>query len=104
MLKPRLPEPSELNQLVTTLAGSAEATLDPEERTNLNQLAAEAAIAVFDEYQADSPGYAGKLLVVVWPSDPAVYEVGIWRNGRLELVPQDEMLRQPTGVELQVRP
>lgn len=48
-----------------------------------------AAIAVFDNYITDSPGYAGKILVVVWPAAPSFYEVFTFRDEELIHVNQD---------------
>ena len=37
-----------------------------------------AAIAVFDDYIADTPGYTGKMMMVVWPGSPVFYDVYTW--------------------------
>src|SRR3972149_9970800 len=49
-----------------------------------------AAIAVFDNYITDSPGYAGKLMTVVWPGSPDMYEVFIWSLGKMKHLNQDK--------------
>lgn len=51
------------------------------------------AIAVFDHYITDSPGYAGKLMSVVWPASPDFYEVYIWRDGKIKRLNQEAGLR-----------
>lgn len=48
-----------------------------------------AAIAVFDNYVSDSPGYADKIMIVVWRGGPQMYEVFIWRIGEIIPVAQD---------------
>ncbi len=40
-------------------------------------------IAVFDNYMTDGPGYAGKLMSVVWSGGPDIHEVYTWENNRL---------------------
>ena len=92
-MQPRLPNHQERHALITWLTSqhlSTEAT--QEELNNVNHLIERAFITLFDDYLADSPGYAGKLLMVVWPAGPAMYEVFIWRNGQIERVPQDDTL------------
>ena len=32
-------------------------------------------IAVFDNYMSDTPGYCGKVMVVVYPGGPSIYQV-----------------------------
>lgn len=44
-------------------------------------------IGVFPHYKTDSPGYGGRLLFVVYPASPDMYETYIWRKGDLELCP-----------------
>jgi hypothetical protein len=66
---------------------------DGEEIDNLKGLIARACIAIFDDYAADGPGYGGKLMIVVWPSKPDLYEVFIWKNEQLIHLNQDEQLR-----------
>jgi hypothetical protein len=46
-------------------------------------------VAVFDDYITDGPGYAGKLMMVVWTGGPDLYEVFIWRDGKLTPVNQE---------------
>jgi hypothetical protein len=99
MPKPRNPCEKEVNQLakdVLTQTGADYSTIDQEEKTNMKRLVKEASIAVFDNYAADQTDYAGKLMMVVWPSSPDMYEVYIWRNGQLTRVGQAEEL-QPRG-------
>lgn len=37
-------------------------------------------IVVFDDYCTDGPGYAGKLMVVVWGGSPSFTETFIWQG------------------------
>src|SRR6266699_1639661 len=60
-----------------------------------------AAVVVFDNYITDSPGYAGKLLVVVWPASPTMTETYIWRDGHIVQVPIETKKRQFNHEELQ---
>ena len=59
-----------------------------------------AAVAVYDHYITDSPGYAGKVMVVVWPAGPSVTETYIWRDGQITEVPIDTQKWQFDDEEL----
>lgn len=96
MINPRSPNPKEIDQLMAlillnTYPDGLMATA--EERTNAQRLVESASVAVFDNYAADSPGYAGKLMSVIWPGGPDLYEAYIWRNGEITRVYQDEGLQ-----------
>jgi len=52
----------------------------------------DAAVAVFDGYSSDTPGYQGKLAVVVWPGGPYLHEVFTIRGNKAEKVHIDESL------------
>lgn len=43
----------------------------------------DACIAVFDEYKTSGPGYAGKVMVVVWNAAPSCFDLFVWQDGRL---------------------
>ncbi len=97
MPQPRNPSQKEINQLVKdvlTQTGVDYTAFDEEEKTNMKRLVKEASIGIFDNYAADDLGYAGKLMTVVWPSSPDMYEVYIWRNGQMTRIGQAEELRQ----------
>ncbi len=97
MTKPRLPNPEEIDQLAAQIllnTYAAGSMVNAEERTNAKRLVESASVAVFDDYAADSPGYAGKLMSVVWPGGPELYEAYIWRNGEITRVDQDEGLQR----------
>jgi hypothetical protein len=42
-------------------------------------------IAVFDDYITGCPGYAGKVMYVVWDGAPYACDVFGWQQGKLEL-------------------
>ena len=67
---------------------------DGEEIANFKGLIAKAWIAVFDDYTADGPGYGDKLMTIVWPGKPDLYEMYIWKNEQMIHLNQDEQLRQ----------
>lgn len=47
------------------------------------------AIAVFDDYTTDSPGYQGKVMAVIWPGSPGLTETFIWHEGKIEHCPNE---------------
>jgi hypothetical protein len=53
----------------------------------------EATIGVFDNYISDSPGYTGKLMVVIW-GYPEMYELYQWdQQLMIARVKQDDCLK-----------
>ncbi len=52
-----------------------------------------AAVAVFDHYMTDCPGYAGKVMVVIWSGAPELHELFCWRENRLRPVLSDFAVR-----------
>ena len=48
-----------------------------------------AAIAVFDDFTTDGPGYSGKIMMVVWTQDLAHYELYNWDKNGLAFVEYD---------------
>lgn len=70
---PRLPTNEERQQLIPYIKQNFE--LDHEEATDLVD---HTAITVFDRYMTNTPGFAGKLMMVVWPGSPAYYDVYTW--------------------------
>jgi len=42
------------------------------------------AIAVFDNYMTGSPGYTGKVMMVIWDGAPSFYEVFVWNEGKMQ--------------------
>jgi len=63
---PRLPTQEELNELASY------------SEMELEEVQDYGYIAVFDHYCTDSPGYFGKVMVVVWSSGPSIHQVFIW--------------------------
>ena len=51
---------------------------DENERLNIAGFVESAAIAVFDHYITSSPGYSGKLMVVVYDGSPEMTEAYTW--------------------------
>jgi len=51
---------------------------DENERANIEGFVESAAIAVFDDYITSSPGYSGKLIVVVYDGSPEMTETYTW--------------------------
>ena len=51
---------------------------DENERLNIAGFVEGAAIAVFDNYITSSPGYSGKLMVVVYQGAPEMTETYTW--------------------------
>jgi hypothetical protein len=51
---------------------------DENERLNIEGFVESAAIAVFDNYITSSPGYSGKLMVVVYQGSPEMTETYTW--------------------------
>lgn len=86
---PRRPSPEELQQLSDFVAERYEYMPTSEEYEEARNFAEQAHIAVIDQFQSDRPGYAGKLMLVVWNMGPECYETFCWRDGLLEIVPQD---------------
>lgn len=91
--KPRQPSPAEKAQLAHVLRRETLSDVEAEE------LVEGATLAVFDDYVSDNSGYAGKLMIVIWPAGPQLYEVLIWRNGSLVHVDQEPSLHRTSGVE-----
>lgn len=81
-MKPREPNTRELFELmileVEKFAVDGKYTVDDEE--TVEGWIQGAAIAVFDNYITDGPGYAGKLMVVVWPGSPDEVSAYTWRK------------------------
>jgi|SRR6266566_3820163 len=88
-MKPRKPTGEEKRELVEYVAMQkyqhpTEADLK-EAREEAEGWLAGAAVAVFDHYITDGPGYTGKVMVVVW-AYPEMTETYIWPNNLLRRV------------------
>jgi hypothetical protein len=73
----RIPTKEEKNELVEYLI-KYDYRNDESERENIEGFVESAAIAVFDNYITGSPGYSGKLMVVVYDGSPEMTETYIW--------------------------
>jgi hypothetical protein len=62
---------------------------DIEEIQQLKGIISDASIAVFDNYITESPGYTGKLMLVVWAASECWYQAFTWdKDGEINLVEQ----------------
>ena len=85
---PRKPSVFEKEELLSLLLDNVETTpyaIDEEEIGNAKALIDAASIAVYDAYASEcKAGYAGRIMSVIWSTDPAAHDVFMWRNGVLE--------------------
>lgn len=86
---PRSPAREELQQLAEHVAESHEYMPTAEQYAEARDFVEGACIAVFDHYVSDSADYTGKLMLVAWHLGLECYEAYYWRNGQLEVAPQD---------------
>ena len=79
-MNPRKPTNKEKKELVTYILFDefVKSSYSGEDKKAVEGLVEQSAIAVFDHYITDSPGYAGKVMVVVWSGDPAYTDTYIW--------------------------
>jgi hypothetical protein len=65
-------------------------------REEINQLKEDiecgATTVVIDNYITDGPGYAGRLMMVVWGGSPEFHELYCWGRQGIKLVPQSRDL------------
>ncbi len=85
---PRQPTPDELRELI-------EYSMRNYKETDFRSLPLPQYVAVFDNYMTDSPGYIGKLLVVVWGGGPGFVQSFIWEKGK----PMEEVENEFTATE-----
>ena len=83
--KPRLPSEEEIEQLISLemawLNAEVEIKPDPENRETIEGFLKGSVVSVWDRYTTDSPGYSGKIMVVVWPTmDVSQYT---WEDGKI---------------------
>ena len=76
-MNPRKPTEAEKNELVTYLLVNDYAN-DKDEREQVEGFVKSAAIAVFDDYISGGPGYAGKIMVVIYDGGPYQTETYTW--------------------------
>jgi hypothetical protein len=76
-MNPRIPTKEEKIELVEYLL-KHDLKNDENERVNIEGFVESAAIVVFDNYITSSPGYSGKLMVVVYDGAPEMTETYTW--------------------------
>jgi len=76
-MKSRIPTKEEKTELLECLL-KHDYKNDENERANIEGFVESAAIAVFDNYITSSPGYSGKLMVVVYDGSPEMTETYTW--------------------------
>jgi hypothetical protein len=86
---PRRPTATEKAQLIRYCCARHYDQATAEEREAEHDCVERAAIAVFDHYITDGPGYAGKILLVVWSGSPGFHEVYTWQNDVLTICEQE---------------
>jgi len=72
-MEPRKPTKEEKKELIDFIL-KHDLKNDENERANIEGFVESAAIAVFDNYTTSSPGYSGKLMVVVYDGSPEMTE------------------------------
>jgi hypothetical protein len=66
--------------------------IDPERKAEVEEAIEAAAIVIFDHYIIDSVGYAGKIMVVVWPSAPENTQTFTWsRDNAREYLAEEKI-------------
>ena len=93
-MEPRKPTEAEKQELLEfVIQQKYTNTPTDEEQQDDADMIENGAIAVFDNYKTDGPGYAGKIMVVVWSGDPSFTETYIWdrfyENGRVNIPVRD---------------
>jgi hypothetical protein len=79
LMNPRKPTKEEKQELLEFVVAHKYVTKPTnEERQDDADMIENASIAMFDDYITDSPGYAGKVMVVVWSGDPSFTETYTW--------------------------
>lgn len=91
-MKPREPNTRELFELMMLEVGkfAVAGKYAIEEEELVEGWIQQSAIAVFDGYITDGPGYKGKLMVVVWCGGPEFTSTYIWENGKIDQVHIDQ--------------
>jgi hypothetical protein len=75
----RPPTSDERRQLADWLLGTG--AYGPQDA----RMTADAAyVAVFESYVTGGPGYAGKVMSVVWDGAPSTFDVFTWQDGKME--------------------
>jgi len=90
---PRVPTEEEKKELVAYNVQRKYTNPSLEEYEQEKGLTEDAYIAVFDNYVSDSPGYAGKVMLVVW-GYPKLTEVYTWTPYENKLKIRREVIDQ----------
>ena len=90
---PRIPSLFEKAELLSLLLDNIESKqfgIEEEEIANAKALIDSAYVAVYDIYETEEKsGHAGKLMSVVWSTEPADHDVFVWRNDVLRSISQE---------------
>ena len=90
---PRKPTPEEKAELAALNAQQNSTENSSEQSEIWTSIVDYAYIAVFDDYVTGCPGWAGKLMVVIFDGSPCEYQVYLWGlEGKLEQVEQAQDL------------
>src|SRR4051794_1044439 len=73
-MKPRIPTREEKIELIEFILRH-DLQNDENERQNIEGFVENASIAVFDSYITSSPGYSGKLMVIIYQGSPEMTEM-----------------------------
>ena len=84
MMKQRKPTEAEKEELIAYNTKRMYRNPTNEEKEEQRGFVEGASIAVFDNYITDGPGYAGKVMVVVWSGSPTFTETYTWNKGNIE--------------------
>ena len=87
-MNPRKPTKQELQELIAYEIQQEEPTEEEleEEKETVEGWVENAGVSVFDGYNTESPGYSGKVMVVVWPGSPAMTSTYIWEQKKVVMV------------------
>ncbi len=97
-MNPRKPTEKEKQELVEFLLSKGYENAE-NERENIVGYVENAAIAVFDDYITSSPGYSGKLMVVVYDADPNQTETYIWQRENWIDETQEKTLHRVVSIQ-----
>ena len=97
-MKPRKPNKQEIldlrDYLFTEIGGGVMEGADVE---NVDSLMDGAAIAVFDDYSTDCPGYSGRVILVMWSGAPEMYDAFNYQGTKLHRINQDPSFAEETS-------
>ena len=88
-MNPRKPTEDEKDQLIQYLWLKNYTDPTDEDKKQEQDFVESAAIAVFDQYITDSPGYSGKIMIVVWAGGPGLTQTFIWNREEIAVCPNE---------------